>query len=136
MKLKKSFLILWLAIVTIALFSCNNNIAEVDGVIYEKDTESINDYYAVISLSESSYEKACIYIKDEVNGIPVSYVGTPTYISHAFFESDNLEKLYFPWSIEVSRGEKDQNSIRLTERHIKYIFSPSVNVIVCKKTTV
>ena len=104
----------------------------IDGIMYYTVyRDDVPSYYSVYALAEASNDKKIVYIPDEVNGLPVKSVSNLAYFSSAHFNSDAMERLYFPWSITYSDGERDNcffGASSLSDYII--IISPSMNSII------
>ena len=131
MKLKILICVLLLISTVFSVCGCvSNNEIEFEGVIYKKLSMKGHDpYMTVLSVSEDANEKN-IYVYDEIYDIPVTTTGSKLFMSDTarFFQNENLERIYFPWTIK-SRADTTAWS-----SSIKYIFSPSTTIIVDNTT--
>ena len=105
MKFKK--LVLFFLVLSMLVCTCGcasqideNREYEYDDFIYYY----VENSYNVLELSDSGRSSEILYVCDEVDGLRVCGIGSYVPIMYsqsiADFKSDNLKKIYFPWSIK------------------------------------
>jgi len=102
----------------------SSNEIEFEGVIYKKLSMKGHDPYMTVLSLTKFYDEESAYIYDEINGIPVTAIGSKGIGQDiARFYGEKLKRIYFPWSIE-------NRSYNTSWGEVEYIFSPSSACIV------
>ena len=105
---------------------------EIGDVLYQKATRDDEEHYIVCGLSEQGKTKDIVYVPDEIDGIPVTRISDISFSwgpPRVIFSGGELEKIYFPWSINSSIAEVDENLINIFSPKIKYVFSTNIDTI-------
>ena len=101
MKIKKLLALLTLILVIPSLQSCNAiRKAFETGLSADVEYREFEKYCSAYELTKKGREKEVVYVLDEYRGKPVTALGKPGYFGISpDFSSENLKKIYFPWSI-------------------------------------
>lgn len=117
-----------------SLLSCESlPTTDFGGVTFELHSGDTSDaYYTAHSLTEDGKNLKCVVIPPEIDGIPVTEVSSfSLWQQHVFFDSNAMEKIYFPYSITFSCDEVPYGIFHISSPYDYFlVFSPSVDCLV------
>ena len=120
----KRILLLALLVICLCSFSCAPSIIVVDGVEYYRTTNGHIFYYCTCGIAEDARDEEILYVLDEIDG--VSVIDINVYMGDGvLFDSEDLERIYFPWTISVSEADF---SIESSKEHV-YLISSSLKFL-------